>query len=171
MTVTRSLVRGVAATVIGIVALAGCGSDGDRSDAGGGSGADTAMLTIQDPWARDTAASQTPSAVYFTAVNDTGTDVVITGASVPASIAAEAQIHESMTDDSSMGDASGAMTTMREVPTVTVAAGDSVAFEPGGLHIMLTGLDHPLTIGEAFTARLTLRDGSTVPMTVTVRST
>ena len=64
---------------LGALALAGCGSD-DES------------VSIDNAWARTSAAGQTTGAVYFDLTVDR--DDTLLGASVPASVAAEAQVHE-----------------------------------------------------------------------------
>ena len=60
------------------LALAACGSD----DA----------VSVDDAWARTSAGGQTTGAIYFDLTVDE--DDTLVGASVPASVAAEAQIHE-----------------------------------------------------------------------------
>jgi copper(I)-binding protein len=195
MSLTRHLVRGTAAALVGVVALAACASDGGSTGAGD-TKAKPKTVKVTDAWARDTAEGQTRGAVYLTVVNETDEDVDIIGASVPTSISAETQVHESLTEGDSMGDSgmdestsstsmamdestsstsmgmgdAGAMTTMREVPKVTVPAGATVMFEPGGYHVMLMDLDHPLTVGETFPVTLMLDGGASVKATVTVRS-
>ena len=64
---------------LGALALAGCGSD-DES------------VSIDNAWARTSAAGQTTGAVYFELTVDQ--DDTLLGASVPASVAADAQVHE-----------------------------------------------------------------------------
>ena len=80
---------------LGALALAGCGSD-DES------------VSIDNAWARTSAAGQTTGAVYFDLTVDQ--DDTLLGASVPASVAADAQVHEVVMADM---DESGAM----EVPS------------------------------------------------------
>ena len=65
--------------VLGALALAGCGSDGES-------------VSVENSWARTSAAGQTNGAVYFDLTVDE--DDTLLGASVPASIAADAQVHE-----------------------------------------------------------------------------
>lgn len=84
------------------LALSACGSD----DSAGG-------MSITDSWARTSAAGQTTGAVYFQI--ESADDDELLAASVPASVAAEAQIHEvvmaDMTDDTMTDDtADGEMT-------------------------------------------------------------
>ena len=55
---------------------------------------------------------------------------------------------------------------MRMLDDVIVPAGDSVAFRPGGLHLMLVVPDERVTVGGTF--EVTLRFERTGPLTVTV---
>mgnify|MGYP002629140217 CR=1 FL=1 len=64
---------------LAVLALAGCGSD-DES------------ISIENSWARTSAAGQTTGAIYFNLTSEQ--DDTLVGASVPASIAADAQVHE-----------------------------------------------------------------------------
>ncbi len=89
------------------------------------------------------------SAVYMTVTNTTTTDLMLTAAETPAAEIAE--IHEtSMTDEGVMQ--------MRPIsPGIVILAGETVALEPGGFHVMLLN-PAPLAPGEAFP--LTLRFGA-----------
>lgn len=88
---------------IAALALAACGSDDDGS------------ISIEGAWARTSAEGQTTGAIYFEITSDEADTLV--AASVPASVAAEAQIHEvvpadmgeeSSTDSMGMDDESSA---------------------------------------------------------------
>ena len=60
--------------------------------------------------------------------------------------------------------------TMQQVDSVDIPAGGSVAFEPGGLHVMLLDLPDPLEIGETFDLTLTTADGVEIIVPVEVRT-
>ncbi len=80
--------------LVPLVALvvAACGSDDS--------------VAIDSPWARTSAAGQTTGAIYFELTVDA--DDRLVGASVPASIAAEAEVHEViMVEGGDMDDMSG----------------------------------------------------------------
>lgn len=51
---------------------------------------------------------------------------------------------------------------------IEVGPGESIALEPGGLHVMLMGLQSPLDEGGAFELMLTFSDGGEVTVPVTV---
>ncbi len=150
-------------------------------------------MSISDSWARTSAAGQTNGAVYFDIESADGDELV--GASVPASVAAEAQIHEvvmadmademtedtmadmtedtmaDMTEDTTadgeMADQMGEMT-MQEISSLVLPAGETVTFEPGGYHVMLLGLVEPLVAGDEFEVTLDFATADDQVMTVTV---
>jgi copper(I)-binding protein len=51
---------------------------------------------------------------------------------------------------------------------VEIPAGGSVAFAPGGLHVMLMDLQRPMVEGESFTMTLMLEDGGEIPVEVPI---
>ena len=72
---------------------------------------------------------------------------------------AETVAHE-LTDDMA------AEMSMRHISAVVLPAGETVTFEPGGLHVMLVDLAGPLESGSSFD--LTLTFATAAPETVTV---
>ena len=100
-------------------------------------------VEISDAWARATPGGAETGAAYLTLVSPSGDR--LTGVASPA--AAKAELHE-MTNDH------GVMK-MREVPAIDLPPGQPVTLKPGGLHIMLMGLQHPLQPGQS--VPLTLR--------------
>jgi copper(I)-binding protein len=84
--------------VVAALALAGCGSDQvAQSDTGAGETVQTTAapadgVRIEHAWARTSAAGQTTGAIYFDLTSSI--DDRLVGATVPASVAADAQIHE-----------------------------------------------------------------------------
>jgi copper(I)-binding protein len=57
---------------------------------------------------------------------------------------------------------------MREVPALEIAAGDSIALEPGGYHLMLMMPTEPLPAGQAVTVEMTASDGRSFDFDVPV---
>jgi copper(I)-binding protein len=53
---------------------------------------------------------------------------------------------------------------------LTIEAGQTVRLEPGGYHLMLMGLDHPLTAGSSGALTLVLADGSKIEVTAPIRA-
>ncbi len=112
-------------------------------------------VTIQEAWARASAGAASMGAAYVVLKGGAQDDTLI-GASTP--VADGAMVHVSMQDNGIMK--------MRHVDGVPVPANQTVTFEPGGNHIMLMGLKHPLAGGETF--KLTLTFAHTAPVTVDV---
>ena len=115
-------------------------------------------FTVQQPWARATAPHQTVGAVYFTLTSPRPDQLV----SLSSPDADMAMLHsESM---------EGGVMRMREQPDgIAVAAGVPVRLAPGGEHVMLMGLHHPLVAGQSVVLHLAFRSGATVAVTVPVR--
>jgi copper(I)-binding protein len=89
-------------------------------------------------------------------------DDAVLYADVDISIAAMAEVQESIVnDDGSTG--------MQMVERIELPAGQAVAFEPGGYHIMLIGLIAPLEVGQIVTVTLTLESGELVIVDAEVR--
>jgi copper(I)-binding protein len=161
-----------------VIAIAACGAE-SKGD-----------ITARDAWARPTAAkgsettSVTPapnlganisqtqamtstqvdgpvSAVYLVINNTTGSaDRLL---SVTSSIADVAEVHQTMLMNGGMMDMkpiSGGL----EIPAHT-----SVAFAPGGYHIMLMDLHHDLIVGQTFTLTLKFQSGKQVGLDVPVK--
>lgn len=116
-----------------------------------------AVIQAEQVWARPTPASARTAAVYLTLTDPAATDTV-TGASTP--VAGMAMVHETINDNGVMR--------MRPVQGVRLEAGKPVAFKPGGLHIMLEQLKHPLKLGDTFPLTLTFAQAAPLTVTVTV---
>jgi copper(I)-binding protein len=114
-------------------------------------------ITVGRAWAGATPGPVKTGAVYLT-VTDAGAPDRITGVSAP--VAEGAGMHESSNDNGIMR--------MRPVQSLPVAPGKPVTFAPGGYHVMLTGLKHPLQPGETFPLTLTFERAAPVTVTVTV---
>lgn len=111
-----------------------------------------ASVTVQAPWARATARSATTGAIYFTLVNDAGAPDRLVSAASPAARTVELHTH---IDE-------GGVLRMRPVAGVDVPAGERVAFQPGGLHVMLIGLNGALKEGRSVPVSLTFERAGTI---------
>ena len=141
---------------------------------GGCLGDDAGPIVVSGDWARTSPASAQNGAVYMTITSDVDDSLV--AASVDPSVAATAEVHEtvmsdsgadeSMTDDTMAG--MGAMT-MQEVESIPLPSGEPVVLEPGGYHIMLLDLVDPLTAGDIVEVTLTFGSGEQLTIPVTVR--
>lgn len=111
----RRTVLGLA--ILLLTLLVGC------QDAGGG-------LVVSD--ARVGAPTGPNAALYFSVTNEGGVSDRLIGASTD--VAERVEIHETtMDDDGTMG--------MRSVTGIDAAGDETVVLEPGGLHVMLIGVD------------------------------
>ena len=116
-------------------------------------------LTVNETWTRPAPKGQN-GAVYFIIQNDTANDDALLGASVD--IASTAEAHMSMMDD--QGVMSMSMQEAAQVP-----AGESIAFKPGGLHIMLIDLKQDLKVGDTFTLILRFEKAGEIAVQVEVK--
>ena len=161
-----ALVGGAAAVAL---LLSACGSDSsddatgsssaDASDTTGGTDAETAALSVTDPWIKATDDDMT--AMFGTIVNDTDADITVVGASTD--VAGTVELHEVVTGDG------GAMVMQPKEGGFTVPAGGSHELEAGGDHVMLMDLTGPLEAGQDVTVTLELADGSTQDVTAVVK--
>lgn len=158
----RSITKMV--TALGLVAMV-AGTVSCSSGDGGTSG----TLTVDNAWARTSAASQDMGAVYMTITSPV--DDALVSASVDASVAATAEIHETMMDmtgSTMAGDMGGSMM-MHKVDEISLPAGEAVALKPGGYHVMLIDLAASLTTGSTISVTLTMKSGVTTTVEAEVR--
>lgn len=141
--------RMLATVTLAAIAVAACG------------GASSGAVTVSDPWARTSAMMQSAGAVYMELQSDEGNALV--GASVDPSIAAVVEIHET-TESGDDG-----MMSMSPVDRIDLPAGETVALEPGGYHIMLLELTEGLEAGSSFEITLEFEGGESQTVEVEVR--
>ncbi len=133
--------------LVGMLVLSACG-------AGGGE-----VIEAHDPWARPAMTGEN-SAIYLLLHNHTASDDELVGAS--SDVATSVELHESkMVEGSDMME-------MTPVASVPLPADGEVEFKPGGLHIMLVGLNRNLNVGDQFDITLTFKSGLTLKVTVPV---
>ena len=115
-------------------------------------------LSIHDPWSRALPAVAPNGAAYFRIENGgSGANRIV---SVSSPVADRAEIHTHEMD--------GGVMKMRHVHWVDVPARGTVSFEPGGLHVMLIGLQQALVDGESFPLTLELDTAETIEVTVEI---
>ena len=128
--------------------------------------AGTPTIAVEDAWARN---AQRPmgaphgapgaGAIFFT-LRNTGTNPdVLIGATSEA--AETVGVHETVKE----GDASR----MQPLSRLEIPASGSVALQPGGLHLMLLRLHHPLQPGDFVIVTLTFERSASVTLQVPVR--
>jgi periplasmic copper chaperone A len=118
--------------------------------------AQTRGVEVKDAWARATPGGAENGAAYVTLVSPTGDR--LTGVMSPA--AKMTQLHEMAND--------GGVMKMRQVPAIDLPPGQPVTLKPGGLHIMMMGLKHPLKPGQSVPLTLTFEKSGTREVTAAV---
>jgi copper(I)-binding protein len=103
-------------------------------------------VDVKNAWVRSTVPAQTASGAFMEITSREAAQLV--GVSTPA--ASSAEMHEMHME--------GDVMKMRAVEKLALPAGKPVVLGPGGYHLMLLGLKHPLT------------RGSRVPLTLQIES-
>ena len=116
----------------------------------------TGQVMVHDAWARASAGAASMAAVYLALTGGAQPDR-LTGVSTP--VAAMAGVHEST--------ANGGVMRMRAVNALPIFPNKTVTLAPGGYHIMLMELSHPLVAGQTFPMTVTFEHAA--PVTVEVR--
>lgn len=118
-----------------------------------------AQTTVTDAWVRGTVAQQKATGAFMQLKSASGGRLV--QASSPA--AGMVEIHEMAMD--------GNVMRMRPVTGVDLPAGQAVALQPGGLHVMLMDLKAPLKAGQAVPITLVIEGRGGQRETVEVKAT
>lgn len=116
-------------------------------------------LEVADGWIRSAPPGATALAGYGTLVNRS--DAMITIVGVRADGFAEASLHETIVD--------GDVSRMQPLATLVIEAGGSIAFRPGGKHIMLMQPMIEAVAGAPVTLHFKLADGSETVTSFIVR--
>lgn len=145
--------------------LAGCGQGGEREAAapeaagaacGGGEG-----IVVSGAWVRAAAEGQPTTAAYFTLCNAGGEEDALLSAGTEAARAVE--MHETVKD------AEG-VTGMTPVDAVALPPGEKVSFAPGGLHLMLIGLNEAIPEGGEIRLTLNFRNAPSAAVAAKARA-
>lgn len=116
-------------------------------------------LEIDHPWARPTAEGAKNGAAYLTLKNSGKEEDKLVSVQTPA--AEKAEVHEHVHE--------GDIMKMRPLTGgVPVPPGETVAFKPGGYHIMLMGLKQKLEDGKNIPLKLTFAKAGDVDVEVKV---
>ncbi len=113
---------------------------------------------VEDPWIREAPPGRDVTAAYLRIHNPDAEDLTLVAAASPA--AGRVELHEHRREDGMMR--------MRQVERVVVPAGETVAFEPGGLHLMLFAWDGS-PAGSRVPLTLVTGTGETLELEATVR--
>lgn len=117
-------------------------------------------ITVNDPYVRAVPPVVKTSAAFMQLQNSDEVERFLVSASTPAAAAVELHMHTM--DDGVMR--------MRQIAHIHLPPKQTVALQPGGLHIMLFDLGAPLKIGDRVPLTLTFEDGSTKQISAEVRS-
>jgi copper(I)-binding protein len=137
-------VFGLALTALALPALAGEAKVG--------------AIEIKDAWARATPARAPAGGAFITITNTGAATDNLVAASTGVSKTAELHTHL----------VQGDVMRMVAVSSIEVQPGKTVAMGPGGLHVMLIGLNGPLKEGTSFPLELTFAQAGKVTVTVDV---
>jgi copper(I)-binding protein len=117
-------------------------------------------LSIQHPWARETAPGQAVGGGFLAIVNAGASEDRLLSGTSP--VAAEVQLHTMMMD--------GGVMRMRQVTGgIAIPANGAVELKPGGFHIMFMGLKRPLRQGERFPVTLRFQRAGNVTVQFAVQ--
>ena len=146
--ISRGLAAAVALTFVQLAATAAQATDYN-----------VGPIQITAPWARATPKGASSGAAYMTITNTGKTPDKVSCVSSDASAAC--QIHTMTMDNGVMQ--------MRPVEGgLEIKPGETVTLKPGGLHVMLVNLKHPLEQGS--TIKATLKFDAPARWTSTIRS-
>lgn len=138
-----------------LLLAAGCRSDNDLP-----ADADDEVIAVRNVWVRampDSLATRT--AAYGEITNSgTASDELV---AVDVDAVGATELHETTIIDDVMR--------MREIESVAIAPGATVALEPGGLHVMLLGMERQLVNGDSVQMTFEFSSGNTIRATAPVR--
>lgn len=118
-------------------------------------------VAVQDPWTNATLRVAAGNAIYFTVRNNGAAPLKLTGATSPKG---EATMHESVAG-------ADGVVRMLQLLSLEIAPGETAAFKPEGMHIMLNGLTAGLRENETVPLTLTFENADPVTVDVIVEST
>ncbi|HEX7074914.1 MAG TPA: copper chaperone PCu(A)C [Hyphomicrobiaceae bacterium] len=142
MTVMRVLIAGILLPLMGSLAFAQGSSDG---------------IAVSEAWLRATPGGVKTGAAYLT-ISDTGPGDRLVAAK--SDVAERVELHNHVHENGVMK--------MRRVDAIEIPAGETVTLAPGGYHLMLFDLKHPLKAGEKVQLTLEFEKAGEIPVTASV---
>lgn len=118
-----------------------------------------ADLTINDAMARAVPPTAKISAAFMTLINNANTDLAVVSAE--SSVAEAVELHNNTMTDGKMK--------MRQVNQIDLPAKQTTELKPGGLHVMLIGLNKALVEGETIDLTLNFSDGSSEALEIPIQ--
>lgn len=117
-------------------------------------------ISISNSWVAASLGKSPMGVAYLTISNQSKDKLILE--KVTGNVSEAIEIHTHMKSDDGMMQ-------MRKVENVAIMAGEKAVFEPGGLHLMLIGLKHPLKAGESVDLTLHFANGETIATTFEVK--
>lgn len=117
-------------------------------------------IEIHNAWVRPTAQGQN-AAVYFSLHNHTDTDEELL--SISSNVTDTIEIHETKVEND--------VAQMTMLDSLPIAADEEITFGPGGLHVMLVGVQQELVLGEHIGIILHFREHADIVVNVHVENT
>lgn len=124
------------------------------------SGLSEPRISVEEAWARPPATEGGNGAIYFRVVNEGGEPDTLFGVS---SSLVTAELHETVEKENGvMG--------MEPVESVEIPARGELVLEPGGMHVMLIGLEQSLAAGDSVPLTLQFEHAGALRLEVVVRT-
>lgn len=117
-------------------------------------------IGVHGAWARATPAKAPAGGAFLTIANAGAQDDVLLAAK--AGVSKTVELHTHLNDNGIMR--------MRAVSSILIRAGQKVEMEPGGLHVMLMGLNAPLEQGKSFPLTLVFEKAGEVIVPVDIQA-
>lgn len=108
------------------------------------------QVSVQEPYVRLPPPNAQATGAFMVLKNEGKSDVQVVKADNPASRVTELHTHLN----------EGGVMKMRPVESIAIKAGGEAKLQPGGLHVMLIGLQSTLEEGKTLPITLTFGDGS-----------
>ncbi len=122
--------------------------------------ANAGELKVVSAWIKTPLPVQKTAALYFSLKNESQETIELIGVSV--SVAKQAMFHQTLEESG--------MAKMKHHEHLSVPPGQSLIFRPGGFHVMLMGLQHPIKEGSQVDGKLLDHLKREIPFTATVKS-
>ena len=111
--------------------------------------AQTSEITIRDGWVQEAPPSQKITAAYMVIENHGKADIALKLATSP--VVDVIELHKMELIDGFMK--------MRKVESINIPSGGEVELKPGGYHLMVIGLKHPLKEGDSVSISFEFSNG------------
>jgi len=116
-------------------------------------------IEAREAWSRARMPEARAGAAYVTLENTGSTNDQLVSAE--SAVAETVELHTHIMD--------GAIMKMRQVENIPLPAGKTVVLKPGAFHVMLIGLQEPLTEGKVFPLTLNFEQAKPITLNVAVK--